>query len=118
MDIVVLMIAGTVVPPVASFLKSEKWPNWAKLAISLLVSLGISIGAMAINGSFQSWQEFVAQFAVVWATSQLVYKQYFSNTDLNSTLTGLKLVNTNKVSNLEITGDPPVELVNDSSGGQ
>lgn len=86
MNVLLLLVAGLVVPPVASFLKKQSWSSRVKVILSAAVSFVVAAGVMAVQGDFSSIHNFIAQASVVWASALGFYHLYFSETDLNAWL--------------------------------
>lgn len=72
-----------VVPTIVSFLKHSAWAKWQRIGIALLVSAVASTGALFVQGELNSFADFAANAAIVFAGATANYKLWFGNTDLN-----------------------------------
>jgi hypothetical protein len=88
MSVTFSIIAGLVVPFVVSFLKNKAWSAQVKQVIAIAVSLVVGAGITIVdNGvSVVSWQDFLANFGVIFAVANIWYSQYFGGTSLNASL--------------------------------
>lgn len=88
MSITFSIIAGLIVPFAVSFLKSKTWSNQAKQLVAVVVSLVVGAGVTVIdNGvSLATWQDFLANFGVIFTVANIWYNQYFGGTSVNSAL--------------------------------
>ncbi len=86
MNVLLLVVAGTVLPAIVSFLKKENWSKKIKMFLSIAASFVVTAGVLAVQGDFSSIHNFLAQTSTVWATSQVVYGMYFDSTTFNAWL--------------------------------
>jgi len=84
----VAFIAGFIVPFIVSFLKDLKWSAKVKQLVALVVCLIVGAGVTIIDQGvvINSWDTFVSNFAIIFATAQVWYTQYFENTNVNMKL--------------------------------
>jgi hypothetical protein len=88
-NIALLVVAGLFVPSIVSFLKKQDWSTRVKTILSVAVAFAVTAGVMAVQGSFDNWDDFVANLSVIYATSTVVYNTYFDKTALNEWLTSI-----------------------------
>jgi uncharacterized membrane protein len=88
MSVTFAVIAGLIVPFVVSFLKNKAWSTQVKQLIAIAVSLVVGAGITVIdNGvSVSNWQDFLANFGVIFTVANVWYGQYFGDTAVNTKL--------------------------------
>lgn len=79
------------VPAVVSFLKNSAWSKMQRMALAVVVALAASTGALFVQGELNSFADFAANGAIVWAGATANYKLWFGNTDLNLKLEAMRL---------------------------
>lgn len=84
-----LLISGVVVTPLVSFVKQTRWPTRVKFLVSIAMSFAIASIAMALNGEFGSFKEYIQKVSFVWAESQIIYQMYFGGTKFEETLAAM-----------------------------
>lgn len=82
---IVAFIEGLLMPYVVSYLGSSGWNRQVKTLFALGASIIVAIATLAIAGELQ-WDNLAVSAGIVWATAQLKYNLWFSETDLNETL--------------------------------
>lgn len=92
--IVLSGLLGFLVPPVVSFLKNAGWPKWAKVSLSVVVSVLFAIISLVQDGKLTdaSWKQIAANIAAVVGVAQLFYVNYFGNTQVNQKLEAKKVL--------------------------
>lgn len=88
MSITFSVIAGLVVPFLVSFLKSKAWSTQVKQLVAIVVSLVVGAGITIIdNGvAIANWQDFLANFGIIFTVANVWYSQYFGDTAINAKL--------------------------------
>jgi hypothetical protein len=88
MTITFSILAGLVVPFLVSFLKSKTWSAEVKQLMAIGVSLIVGAGVTVIDNGVElmTWQDFVANFGVIFTVANIWYSQYFGNTSINAVL--------------------------------
>ena len=87
-------ILGFVIPPIVSFLKSQDWPDYLKVALSLIVSLVMGTITSAIEGNItlegdvlQKPEQLLAAAATAFTVSTVIYKSFFAGSLIDNRLT-------------------------------
>lgn len=81
----VALIEGLLMPYVISYLAGSDWTRTVKTLFALLVSAVVATATLAVAGELQ-WDNFAVSASIVWATAQLKYNLWFSETELQETL--------------------------------
>jgi uncharacterized protein YfaT (DUF1175 family) len=84
-----LFISGVVMTPLVSFVKQTRWPTKVKFLVSIVTSFVVASIAMALNGDFGSFKEYLQKVSLVWAESQIIYHMYFGGTRFEETLASM-----------------------------
>ena len=88
MSITFSIIAGLIVPFAVSFLKSKTWSVQVKQVVAIAVSLIVGAGITIIDNGVEisNWQDFLANFGVIFTVANIWYSQYFGDTAINAKL--------------------------------
>lgn len=90
LEMLVLAVAGGVMPPVVSWLKGQGWSTTVKTVFSMGVSLVVTAVVLLVTGNVDlASTEFWASASVTWSVSQVVYQTYFKSTNVNDKLTSI-----------------------------
>jgi len=78
-------LAGVILPFVISFLKDTTWSTQIKHLVSFGLSAVVAFGITVVDNGvvISNWTEFLANLGVIFTVANVVYTQYFSNTELN-----------------------------------
>jgi hypothetical protein len=86
------LACGLLMPFLVSWLKGRNWPDWAKV----LLSLGLSIGGGALvalaDGSLD-FQTLTRSSTAVFTSATVFYKLWFEKTTVNSQLEQMRPLN-------------------------
>jgi hypothetical protein len=85
-------IVGIFMPVVVSLVKRPEWPNWAKLAVAVLVSLGVGAASSLVSSQadIKADPEVILEAgAAAFTAATVVYKAWFGGTQWNDGLTRL-----------------------------
>ena len=83
-------IIGVFMPLVVSLLKRATWPNWAKLALTGIVSLGVGALSAWVSGQVDidsNPERIFTSAAAAFTAATAIYKAWFVTTPANDTLT-------------------------------
>ena len=90
MDVTALGTAGVIavlLVPVVSRLKNKNWSSEVKHAFSMVAAIVAAFIAALIDGHVNSVKEALPLFFSSFTSSNVVYTQFFSRTNLNERLT-------------------------------
>jgi hypothetical protein len=82
---IVALVEGLLMPYVVSYLAGSSWDRPIKTIFALLASAVVATATLAIAGELD-WENLAVSATIVWATAQLKYNLWFSETELNETL--------------------------------
>lgn len=87
-------LLGLLIPPVAAFLQSAKWPSVGKFGLVTALCLGVGAVTSIATGDIdvQGWawegDTFLKAGTAAFAASQVVFHTYFKGTAVERTLVG------------------------------
>jgi hypothetical protein len=111
----VLVLFGAVAPIVISSLKNVDWPEQAKFALSLVVS--VVFAALAVfmtDGLPTDLSTFTAKASIIFTLATVIYKFGFKGTTINMTLTEARLIGGSKVSQPKAKEEAAKEVVTEA----
>jgi|SRR3989304_6277484 len=86
---------GAFLPPLISFLKQRHWPVWAKMVLTIGLSLVAGAVSSAIDGTvnfngdlIHDPEGLLAAAAAAFTSATVIYRTFFRDTNWNDTLTG------------------------------
>ena len=82
---IVALIEGLLMPYVVSYLAGSNWNRQLKTIFALVASAIAATVTLAIVGELQ-WDNLAVSAGIVWATAQLKYNLWFSETELQENL--------------------------------
>lgn len=88
---VLALAVGLFLPPLISYLKNCRWPDWAQVALTLVVSLvvgtltAVADGSIDPNGIHEPG-DVLAASTVAFTAATVVYKAWFQKTRANTRL--------------------------------
>lgn len=82
---IVSVIEGVVFPFVASFLKGQHWDKNVKFVLSMGFAVAVAAVSLVISGDL-TWNELLANSAIVWSVAQANYQLYFKDTAVETSL--------------------------------
>lgn len=79
------LFVGLIAAPLISFLKKQTWSSEVKQGISLAICSFVAAVSLLVSGDLRvdNLEGLGAQVGVVFATSQVFYRQYFGETTFN-----------------------------------
>jgi hypothetical protein len=81
----VALIEGLLMPYIVSYLAGSTWDRPLKTIFAVLASVIVATVTLAVVGELQ-WDNLAVSAGIIWATAQLKYNLWFSETELNETL--------------------------------
>lgn len=84
----VSLVVGLIAAPLISYMKKQAWTTEVKQGIALAICSFIAAVSLMLSGdlAFDNLDGLGAQIGVVFATSQVFYRQYFGSTSLNANI--------------------------------
>lgn len=81
----IALALGLLMPFVVSWLKCRNWPDWAKIALSLAISIAGGALAALADGRLDL-RTLTSASGIVFTSATVFYKAWFATTNLNSRL--------------------------------